>query len=145
MEKDRNSDMGAVRQTLGAGEVARDGGSRCDVLMERFLGEAQLVHSTCISNAILFEYGAVSWLRALWCSSGASLNELLHFHVPILFNLAIDGRLGLETYPVLLHFTSSPLTPFDPSASSLVLTVPAPGPSSSPMTIPLKFPSSSTY
>jgi hypothetical protein len=60
-------------------------------------GEAQLVHSTCLPNAILFEYGAVLWLRAVWCSLAASVDELLHLHVPTLFNPAIDGRFDLFT------------------------------------------------
>jgi hypothetical protein len=42
MEKDRKSDMGVGRQMLGVGEVAGEGGSRCKVMMERFLGKHNL-------------------------------------------------------------------------------------------------------
>ena len=52
-------------------------------------GEAQLVHSTCLPNAILFDHGAaVLWLHAVCCSLGVSLDALLHVHVPVLSNPA---------------------------------------------------------
>jgi hypothetical protein len=42
MEKDRKSDIGVGRQMLGVGKEAGGRGSRCEVLVERFLGKHDL-------------------------------------------------------------------------------------------------------
>ena len=115
MEKDRKSDTGVRRQMLGAGKEAGGWREQMRGYDGKISGEAQLVHSTRLPNAILFEYGAVLWLRAVWCLSEVSLHELLHVHMPALFNTAIDGRLGLELPgPAPLYIVSiDPVRPFD--------------------------------